>query len=149
MTAIMGNKEIDLMTARVLSVAAIALDLLPLSGPYSRLRFDAGGAKRTAVLLASDERYLVLTEVRTRSVAAAKPILPRNRAARTVRSADRDSTPTIVTSQIPVDTWHEVIGHPTLADAILVHNVHRLQLTGDSMRKRNAKTIPVDDPADR
>jgi DNA replication protein DnaC len=45
---------------------------------------------------------------------------------------------TIVTSQVPVDQWHEVIGDPTLADAILdrlVHNAHRLNMTGDSMRK--------------
>ena len=45
---------------------------------------------------------------------------------------------TLVTSQVPVEQWHEVIGEPTLADAILdrlVHNVHRLNLTGDSMRK--------------
>jgi DNA replication protein DnaC len=46
---------------------------------------------------------------------------------------------TIVTSQVPVDHWHEVIGDdPTLADAILdrlVHNAHRLNMTGESMRK--------------
>jgi len=54
---------------------------------------------------------------------------------------------TIVTSQIPVDTWHDVIGDPTLGDAILdriVHNAHRLQLTGESMRKKNARTRPLD-----
>jgi DNA replication protein DnaC len=45
---------------------------------------------------------------------------------------------TLVTSQVPVEQWHEVIGDPTLADAILdrlVHNAHRLNMTGDSMRK--------------
>ena len=45
---------------------------------------------------------------------------------------------TIVTSQVPADQWHEVIGDPTLADAILdrlVHNAHRLTMTGESMRK--------------
>jgi DNA replication protein DnaC len=49
---------------------------------------------------------------------------------------------TIVTSQIPVEQWHEVVGAPTLADAImdrLVHNAHRLTMTGESMRRRNAK----------
>ena len=49
---------------------------------------------------------------------------------------------TIVTSQLPVDHWHEVIGNPTIADAILdrlVHNAHRLTLKGDSMRKIAAK----------
>jgi DNA replication protein DnaC len=49
---------------------------------------------------------------------------------------------TLVTSQIPVDSWHEVIGDPTLADAILdrlVHNAHRLTMTGESMRKMTGK----------
>lgn len=48
---------------------------------------------------------------------------------------------TIVTSQLPVEHWHEAIGDPTLADAILdrlVHNAHRLALDGESMRKRGA-----------
>ncbi len=46
---------------------------------------------------------------------------------------------TIITSQIPVESWHAAIGDPTLADAILdrlVHNAHRLTLAGESMRKR-------------
>jgi len=45
---------------------------------------------------------------------------------------------TIITSQIPIDHWHEVIADPTIADAVLdrlVHNTHRLALKGDSMRK--------------
>ena len=54
---------------------------------------------------------------------------------------------TIVTSQIPVEHWHDVIGDPTLGDAILdrlVHNAHRLQLTGESMRKQNARNQTLD-----
>lgn len=50
---------------------------------------------------------------------------------------------TIVTSQIPVERWHEVIGNPTYADAILdrlVHNAHRIELSGDSMRRTRLKT---------
>ena len=50
---------------------------------------------------------------------------------------------TLITSQIPVDRWHDLIGEPTLADAILdrlLHNAHRLQLRGESLRK---KTAPV------
>lgn len=49
---------------------------------------------------------------------------------------------TIVTSQVPADQWHEVIGDPTLADAILdrlVHNAHRLNMTGESMRRMNGR----------
>jgi DNA replication protein DnaC len=48
---------------------------------------------------------------------------------------------TIVTSQFPIEHWHEAIGDPTLADAILdrlVHNAYKLSLKGDSMRKRLA-----------
>jgi DNA replication protein DnaC len=48
---------------------------------------------------------------------------------------------TIVTSQIPVDRWHELIGNPTYADAILdrlVHNAHRIDLAGDSLRRQRA-----------
>lgn len=48
---------------------------------------------------------------------------------------------TLVTSQLPVDHWHEQIGDPTMADAILdrlVHTAHKIQLTGESMRKKKA-----------
>jgi len=48
---------------------------------------------------------------------------------------------TLVTSQLPVEHWHEQIGDPTLADAILdrlVHSAHKMQLKGDSMRKKKA-----------
>jgi DNA replication protein DnaC len=54
---------------------------------------------------------------------------------------------TIVTSQLPVDHWHELIGNPSIADAILdrlVHNAHRLILKGDSMRKLAAKQSGLD-----
>ena len=52
-----------------------------------------------------------------------------------------DRRSTLVTSQIPVEKWHEYIANPTLADAILdrlVHNAHRLALSGESMRRINA-----------
>jgi DNA replication protein DnaC len=55
---------------------------------------------------------------------------------------------TIVTSQLPVGHWHEALGEPTLADAILdrlVHNAYRLELKGDS-RRRAARA--ADDPAE-
>ena len=48
----------------------------------------------------------------------------------------------LITSQLPVDHWHEIIGNPTLADAILdrlVHNAYRINLKGDSMRKKKSK----------
>ena len=51
---------------------------------------------------------------------------------------DRTKKSTLITSQIRVKAWHEVIGEPTLADAILDRIVHRAQtieLTGESIRK--------------
>jgi len=47
----------------------------------------------------------------------------------------------ILTSQMPVARWHEQIGDPTVADGILdrlVHNAHRIEMRGDSMRKKRA-----------
>src|SRR5437016_6221878 len=54
---------------------------------------------------------------------------------------------TIVTSQLPVDRWHDAIANPTIADAILdrlVHNAHRITLKGESMRKTPAKRAGLD-----
>lgn len=55
---------------------------------------------------------------------------------------DRHGTAsTIITSQLPVENWHEMIGDPTIADALLdrvVHNAHRINLKGESMRRRKA-----------
>jgi len=49
---------------------------------------------------------------------------------------------TIITSQLPVEDWYEVIGEKTVADAILdrlVYSSHRLELKGESFRKRKSK----------
>jgi len=49
---------------------------------------------------------------------------------------------TIITSQLPLEHWHEAIGNPTLADAILdrlIHNAHKIRLKGISMRKVRSK----------
>jgi DNA replication protein DnaC len=51
---------------------------------------------------------------------------------------------TLITSQIPVDRWHELIADPTFADAILdrvIHNAHRLKLQGESLRKKAVQTV--------
>ena len=53
-----------------------------------------------------------------------------------------DRTSIIVSSQIPVASWHELIGEGTVADAILdriVHSSHRIQLKGESLRKNKLK----------
>jgi len=53
-----------------------------------------------------------------------------------------DRTSTIISSQIPVSGWHELIGEGTIADGILdrvVHSSHRIQLKGESLRKNKLK----------
>jgi DNA replication protein DnaC len=51
----------------------------------------------------------------------------------------------LITSQVPVAQWHDVIADPTLGDAILdrvVHNAHRLELKGESLRRRPPERSP-------
>src|ERR1700688_1694794 len=53
---------------------------------------------------------------------------------------------TLVTSQLPVETWHDAIGDATLADALLdrlIHNAYQLKLKGESMRKKKALVAPA------
>jgi len=48
------------------------------------------------------------------------------------------SRSTLISAQAPVETWHDFIGDPTIADAVLdrlIHNAHRVSLKGESMRK--------------
>lgn len=55
---------------------------------------------------------------------------------------------TLVTSQLPVDHWHEIIGDPTYGDAILdrlIHNAYRIPLKGGSMRKHFQTDPKADD----
>ena len=49
---------------------------------------------------------------------------------------------TLITSQFPVSSWYDLIGDPTVADAILdrlIHNAHKIELKGESMRKNKRK----------
>jgi DNA replication protein DnaC len=57
-----------------------------------------------------------------------------------------DAASILMTSQLPVDRWYEIIGDPTLADAILdrlIHNAYRIELDGESLRKTHS---PEPDP---
>jgi DNA replication protein DnaC len=52
-----------------------------------------------------------------------------------------DARPILITSRLPVDRWYEIIDNPILADAILdriVRNAYRIELAGESMRKRRS-----------
>ena len=61
---------------------------------------------------------------------------------------DRQSlSSTIVTSQLPIENWHDSIGDPTIADAILdriIHSSHRILLKGPSMRKKGSSLTPTE-----
>jgi DNA replication protein DnaC len=51
---------------------------------------------------------------------------------------------TLIVSQVPVENWYDIIGAPTIADAILdrlVHNAYRMEMRGESMRKKLAKKV--------
>ena len=51
---------------------------------------------------------------------------------------------TILATQVPIERWHDMIGDPTYADAILdrlIHNAYRIDLTGDSMRRRKPNLL--------
>lgn len=55
---------------------------------------------------------------------------------------------TVVASQLPTESWHEIIGNPTLADAILdrlIHNAYKINLKGESMRKQKTKLTQTKD----
>jgi hypothetical protein len=69
---------------------------------------------------------------------------PRWRSPNAATSGRSQIRSTILTSQLPVARWHEQIGDPTLADGILdrlVHNAHRVEMRGDSMRKNRASQM--------
>ena len=55
-----------------------------------------------------------------------------------------DAGSLLITSQLPVDRWHDIIAIPTLADAVLdriVHNAYRIELSGESLRKRHVPEL--------
>ena len=108
-----------------------ALALARGDGRYGRLLKTLG---RVQLLILDDWGLSVLTQAERRDLLE-------------ILDDRHGRASTIVTSQVPVDTWHDRIGDPTLADAILdrlVHNAHRLQLTGESLRKRNGRSQALD-----
>lgn len=69
-----------------------------------------------------------------------QPMDNQNRAALMELIEDRHGIrSTIITSQLPVQEWYDIIGEKTVADAILdrlVHDAHRIEIEGDSMRRK-------------
>ena len=74
-----------------------------------------------------------------------EPLGPEQRRDRLEIVEDRyDTGSLLITSQLPIERWYEIIGDPTLADAILdrvIHNAYRIELSGDSLRKRRAAEL--------
>ncbi|MCK4995172.1 MAG: ATP-binding protein, partial [Candidatus Omnitrophica bacterium] len=94
-------------------------------GRYSRLM---NSLAKTNLLVIDDWGLSVLTEQQRRDLLE-------------LLEDRHDLHSTIITSQLPVKHWHEIIGNQTLADAILdrlVHNAYKITLRGDSMRKKRA-----------
>ena len=96
-------------------------------GRYSRLM---NSLAKTNLLVIDDWGLSALTE-------------PQRRDLLEITEDRHNLQSTIITSQLPVKHWHEIIGNQTLADAILdrvVHNAYKITLCGESMRKKNAIT---------
>ena len=108
-----------------------ALALARGDGRYARLLKSLA---RVQLLILDDWGLSVLTEAEQRDLLE-------------ILEDRHQRASTIVTSQLPVDQWCDAIGNPTLADAILdrlVHNAHRLPMSGESMRKIAARNRPLD-----
>jgi len=94
-------------------------------GSYNKLFNKLG---KTDVLLLDDWGLATLTPEQRRDVLE-------------ILEDRHGSHSTLVTSQLPLDQWHANIGDATLADAImdrLVHNAYKINLTGESLRKKQA-----------
>jgi len=76
-----------------------------------------------------------------------QPLDAQNRAALMEIIEDRHGkSSTIITSQVPVSKWHDIIAEKTVADAILdriIHEAHRLDLKGESLRKKSAESTEL------
>lgn len=95
-------------------------------GRYSRL---IGSMSKTDLLIIDDWGLAALTDEERRDLLE-------------IMEDRHGLRSTVVTAQLPVKHWHEAIGNPTLADAILdrlVHNAYQINLKGESMRKKKRK----------
>jgi DNA replication protein DnaC len=115
-------------TALFLKAAEMFRDLATAraDGSHSKLLH---GMSRVDVLVVDDFCMAPLTEAERRDFLE-------------ICDARYQAHSTLLTSQLPVASWHAQIGDPTVADSILdrlVHNAHRIELQGESMRKRRGQ----------
>lgn len=102
--------------------------LLASRGDGTHLKFLTR-LRRTALLIVDD---FALTPL---STAEARDLLE-------ILEDRYASSSTVITSQLPTKQWHQVLGEPTIADAIcdrLLHNAFKIELKGDSMRRRTSQ----------
>jgi len=112
-------------TAQYLRMPRLFQELAIAKGDGRYVKLMAGYAK-TSLLVLDDWGMTCLTDEQRRDLFE-------------IIEDRYDRASTLITSQVPIKNWHEVIGDPTLADAILdriVHNAYKINLKGDSMRKK-------------
>ena len=114
----------DEHTALFLKASELFRDLAMAraDGSHSKLLYQLG---RVDVLVVDDWAMAPLTEAERRDFLE-------------ICDARYQTYSTLLTSQLPVASWHAQIGDPTIADSILdrlVHNAHRIEMQGESMRK--------------
>nr|MBC7614152.1 ATP-binding protein [Pseudopedobacter sp.] len=108
---------------------------------FAKLKMaKADGSYSKEILKIERQQLLILDDF------GIQPFDAQNRAALMEIIEDRHGKSSmIITSQLPVGKWHELIGEKTIADAILdriVHDAHRMELQGESMRKKRNQESP-------
>ncbi|MEJ5996567.1 IS21-like element helper ATPase IstB [Pedobacter sp. Du54] len=108
---------------------------------FAKLKMaKADGSYSKEILKIERQQLLILDDF------GIQPFDAQNRAALMEIIEDRHGKSSmIITSQLPVGKWHELIGEKTIADAILdriVHDAHRMELQGESMRKKRNQEPP-------
>jgi len=102
---------------------------------FSQLKMAKGDGSYTREITKMEKQHLLILDD-----FGIQPLDSHNRAALMEIIEDRHAKASlIITAQVPVNKWHEVIGETTIADAILdrvVHGAHRIDLFGESMRKK-------------
>lgn len=105
-----------------------ALDIAKGDGSYIKLLTSL---EKTQLLILDDWGLAPMTESQRRDLLE-------------IMDDRHNQSSTLVTSQLPVNLWHDAIGDLTLGDAILdrlVHNAHRIDMKGESMRKKQANKL--------
>lgn len=102
---------------------------------FSQLKMAKGDGSYSKEIKVIEKQQLIIIDD-----FGIQPLDGHNRAALMEIIEDRHAKSSIIiTAQVPVNLWYEVIGEKTIADAILdriIHGAHRIELTGESLRKK-------------